>query len=80
MKTEYCVVEEKYMVGEKEHLAYGIAEIENYEDSYSVISSVHNVCSDFHTIEKLAQKCNLFNLSAIHLDEIIQDLLNDAQE
>ena len=78
MKTEYCVVEEKYMVREKEHLAYGIAEIEVYEDSYNVVSSIHNICLDFEMAEKIAQKCNRFNLSSIHFEDVIQDLLNDV--
>ena len=78
MKTEYCVVEEKYMVGEKDYLAYGIAEIEVCEGSYNVVSSIHNICSDFEMAEKFAQKCNRFNLSSIHLEDVIQDLLNDV--
>lgn len=78
MKTEYCVVEEKYMVGEKEHLAYGIAEIEVCEGSYNVVSSIHNICSDFEIVEKFAQKFNRFNLSPVHLSDVVQDLLNDV--
>lgn len=77
MKTEYCVVEEKYIVGKKEYIAFGIAEIENYEDSYSVIMHLHNICSDFGMIEKILEKCNRLDISPIHLNEVITDLLND---
>ena len=77
MKTEYCVVEEKYMVREKEHLAYGIAEIEVYEDSYSVIEAIHNCCYEKCIIEKIVEKCNRLDISPIHLNEVIIDLLNN---
>ena len=78
MKVEYCVVKEKYVIGEKEQLSFGIAAVEAYGDAYSVIASVHNCCKEIHIMSNLVEKCNRLDLSPMHLEDVVNDLLSEV--
>jgi len=58
--------------------AYGIAAYaeSDSDGSATIITSVHDICSDKGMIGALVQKCNYLKLSTIHLQEIIEDFLS----
>ncbi len=71
----YGIVKEIYILNQMSRTSYGIVAYSCSEDegTANIITSVHDVTSDRNSIEKLISLCNSLQLSAIHLDDIVED-------
>ena len=74
-EIKYDIVEEIYHFDEKRRTSYGIAAYDT--DVSTVLASVHDISSDMCEIGALAHKCNELELSIEHLDNVVDDILND---
>ena len=77
-KVVYEVVGEPQPSGDSNCLSYGIAAYIDAATSktQNAIAYVRDVTPNKTEIEELAQKCNAFGLSPIHLADVIEDFLN----
>lgn len=77
-KLTYAVTEEIRRVGDEERISYGIAAYENVPENGSavVIASVGDVSCTRDPMEKLAQWCNLLEISPLHLCDVVEDFLS----
>ena len=74
----YCVVEERYAMGSKSRLSYGVAAFDSAEkDGLStIVASIHDITNNKAGLAELVKQCNLLELSPIHLYEVIEDFLS----
>ena len=74
----YGLIKETYMIEDNEMKSYGIAVFENIkaENVVLILDSVRNISTDRAKVENLIKKCNELNLSVIHLQDVIDDMLN----
>jgi hypothetical protein len=77
-KVVYEVVGELQSSGDSNSISYGIAAYIDAATSkpQNAIAYVRDVTPNKTEIEELAQKCNAFGLSPIHLADVIEDFLN----
>ena len=77
-KVVYEVVGEPHPSGDSNYISYGIAAYIDAatNNTKNVIAYVRDVTPNKTEIEDLAQKCNVFGLSPIHLVDVIEDFLN----
>lgn len=77
MNITYGLTEETYILGSNVRTAYGIvayADAEN-DDMATIIASVNNITTNKDTLYELVSLCNRLKLSAIHLDDVVEDFL-----
>lgn len=74
---KYGVVEETYKLDGEVRTAYGIVAYSNadLDGTSTIIESVRDLTSDKDIIEEFVEKLSLFNLSPIHLREVVEDYL-----
>lgn len=79
MTVTYGLTEEKYTLGHKTRISYGIAAYSNSETdgTATIIASIHDISEDKVKLLELVQNCNCLELSAIHLYNVIEDFLAD---
>ena len=75
----YGVVEEKYSIGESTRISYGISAYSDCDGDgeATVIASVHDVTPSREKAQEIAEKCNRAELSALHLQDVIEDFLSE---
>ena len=73
----YGLVEERYRLGERMRVSYGIVGYANAESigTTSIVVSVHDITSDKAKLSDLVQKCNELELSVVHLNDVVEDYL-----
>ena len=73
----YGVVKEVYILGTQMRVAYGIALYANAdsESIATVLMSFSDITSDEQKINELVLLCNQYNLSPLHLADILEDYL-----
>lgn len=74
----YGVVEERYTVGAKTRLSYGIAAFDTVESDgiSTVVASIHDITDDRNSLTELVKQCNSSRLSLTHLYDVIADYLS----
>jgi len=79
MNITYGLVEEHYAWNGHLRISYGIAIFADADadGTVTVISAVHDITSDRSRLENLIQRCNDLDLSPIHLEDVIEDFLED---
>ena len=79
MNITYGLVEEHYAWNGGRRISYGIAIFADADTdgTVTVISSVHDITSDRSRLENLIQRCNDLDLSPIHLEDVVEDFLED---
>ena len=73
---EFIVVESTFFNSEKTRKSYGIALIEEGDESFSVLDSIIDIDQDIGVIQRLVELCNDHDLSPDHLHEFIDDYLS----
>ncbi len=75
----YGITEGVYSLGTDSRTAYGIAAYADAEEdgTATVFWSVHDITSDKEKLKALADTCNRLKLSTIHLQDVIEDFLDD---
>ncbi|MBR2908223.1 MAG: hypothetical protein IKJ04_08180 [Clostridia bacterium] len=75
----YGITEEIYSLNGKSRRAYGIAAYADAEQdgTATIIAAVRDVTADKQRLAALVQKCNLLEVSPIHLDDVIEDFLTE---
>ena len=72
----YGVAEEKYAFGNDMRTAYGVVVYSNSPDgSSTVIATFNDLFSEKGILERFVEKCNRSDLSPMHIEEVIDDLL-----
>lgn len=79
MKVTYGIVEEHWILNGGERISYGIAAYANAEldGTATVIASVSDITPNRQRLIDLVSRCNLLELSLIHLNDVIEDFLVD---
>ena len=75
INVSYSLVEEKYGIGGKTRISYGIAAYSNAETdgTATVVAAVHDITADKEKLAKLVENCNRLKLSTIHLYDVVED-------
>lgn len=75
MNFIYAVVKEHYTLGEEERISYGVAVYSNSvsDGTACIVASVHDITSDAKKASELVRRCNDLQLSADHLEDVIED-------
>ena len=55
---------------------YGVAFIEQEDDSYELIKAFNDLTQDRAVIENLINDCNKLGLEEIHLEDVVEDLMS----
>ena len=76
MTYTYVVTQNTYQGKETSRIGFGIAAIEEYGNSISVLESVSDISSDENAVRRLAEICNAQALSLLHLQDVIGDFLS----
>ena len=74
---KYIVVQSEYKSGNKSLIEYGIALIEEYDETFAILDVIPNVSLDAAEIKNLVKLCNQAQLDPIHLKDVIDDFLAD---
>lgn len=79
MNITYGITEEIYTLNGKSRKSYGIAVYADSEEdgSTTILTSVRDITSERERLADLVHKCNLLELSPIHLDDVIEDFLTE---
>jgi hypothetical protein len=79
MNVTYAVTEERYALGNESRTSYGIVAYANAEQdgTATIVASVHDITSDKQHLTKLVDDCNRFELSTVHLHDVVEDFLSD---
>ena len=74
----YGVVEERYAMGTKIRISYGISAFDTDEkdDMSTIVASVHDITDDRESLTGLVKRCNMLKLSLVHLNEVVEDFLS----
>lgn len=77
IEVTYGITEEKYSIGSKTRISYGIAAYSNTESdgTSTVVASVHDITDEKERLEELVDRCNRLKLSVIHLLDVVEDFL-----
>ena len=75
METKYIVVESKYINGDKTRVGYGIAAIKEHDGVSVVLESFSDISPDADKVRELADDCNTYGLSKLHLADVVEDFL-----
>lgn len=75
----YAITEEKYALGEEKRTSYGIVAYANAEQNCTatIVASVRDITYDKNRLRKLVDDCNRFELSTVHLHDVVEDFLSD---
>jgi len=78
MNVTYGVTEEIYSLGASTRTSYGIVAYMDSEENgtATIVSSVRDVTDDKQAITELVLLCNYLELSAIHLNDVVEDFLS----
>ena len=73
----YAVSEERYTFGNETRTSYGIVAYSNanQDGSKTIVASVRDVTSDKKRITELVNDCNRLELSTVHLNDVVEDIL-----
>lgn len=79
MNITYGITEETYTLNGESRKSYGIAVYADAEEdgSATILTSVRDITSEQERLAELVRKCNLLELSPIHLDDVIEDFLTE---
>ena len=75
----YGIVEEKYVLGESQRTAYGVAAYADAETdgTATIIASVNDISSQKDRVEEFVKSCNSAKLSPRDLKEAALDFLEE---
>ena len=75
----YGIVEEKYVLGESQRTAYGIAAYADAETdgTATIVASVNDISSQKDRVEEFVKSCNSAKLSPRDLKEAALDFLEE---
>ena len=75
MNVIYGITKEVYSLGADSRTSYGIVAYADAEENgtSTIVASVHDITSDKQALSDLIFLCNLLELSAIHLNDVIED-------
>ena len=73
----YAVSEERYTFGDEVRTSYGIVAYSNanQDGSKTIVASVRDVTVDKAGLTRLVDDCNRLELSAVHLNDVVEDFL-----
>lgn len=79
MSITYGIIEEIYSLNGAVRLSYGLAVYADaaLNGTSTVVASAHDVSSDKDRLLKRIRQFNRLQLSLIHWDDILEDLLTD---
>ncbi len=79
MNITYGIVKETYEYGNTYQTVYGVAIYTDNETEQTpiVIKSFSNLTSNYERLHKLVCLCNSLQLSLYHIDDVIEDFIND---
>lgn len=79
MNVTYAVAEEKHSLGNESRTSYGIVAYANAEQDgmATIVASVRDITYDKNRLRKLVDDCNRFELSTVHLHDVVEDFLSD---
>ena len=77
MNITYGVTEEIYSWGATSRVSYGIAAYADAEEdgTATIVAFAHDVTSNKQALAELVSLCNRLELSAIHLNDVVEDFL-----
>lgn len=77
MKTRYQIIEDEVLLHGHRQASYGIAVYVDAEENgaYTLLTAIHDVSSDGARLWDLVQSCNRLELSALHLNDVVEDFL-----
>ena len=73
-KITYVLMEDRYCNGMRPKAFYGI---QICDASDKIVATVWDISADRERLSELVQKCNLLELSPIHLYDVIEDFLTE---
>ena len=75
----YGIVEEKYVLGESQRTAYGIAAYADAETdgTATIVASVNDISSQKDRVEEFIEKCNRVHLSPRDLKDAAEAFLEE---
>ena len=76
MSTKYVIKEETHSERQYATTAYGITVYEK-ESETTATTELNDITSDKVRLEKLVENCNKFELSSLHLKDVVEDFLAD---
>ena len=79
MNVTYAVTEEMYALGNESRTSYGIVAYAHAEQdgTATIVASVRDITSNKKRLKKLVDDCNRFELSTVHLHDVVEDFLSD---
>lgn len=75
IEYKYIVLQSTYKNGVAKRISFGIAGIEEYDGTITVLDSVSDISSEIDPVEELVDLCNDQQLSLIHFRDIVSDFL-----
>ena len=77
MNVTYAVAEEKHALENEKRTSYGIVAYANAEQdgTATIVASVRDITYDKNSLRKLVDDCNRFELSTVHLHDVVEDFL-----
>ncbi len=77
MDCQYIVFSSTFEAGCLSRTSYGIALVSVADDVMSVLQTLADVSSDRKGIDRLVDRCNTLKLDPMHLDEIVENFLQE---
>ena len=79
MNVTYAVAEGKHALENEKRTSYGIVAYANAEQdgTATIVASVRDITYDKNSLRKLVDDCNRFELSTVHLHDVVEDFLSD---
>ncbi len=74
----YGIIHETYCYDSIERVSYGIVCYENaqIDGIVSVAATIHDITSDYDSLNRLVELCNRLSLSPLHLHDVVEDYLS----
>ena len=73
----YGIVEESYCLNGSTRVSFGIAAYATEDGTATVLVHVGDITPNKEKLSELVWKCNQFELSIIHLRDVIEDFISE---
>ena len=73
----YGLIEETFILKLNVVKLYGVVAYKNIgSDNEIILDSIRNISTNKEVVQCLIDKCNKYNLSIIHLEDVVNDMIN----
>ena len=73
----YGIVKESYCLNGKTRVSYGIAAYAAVDGTATVLAHICDITSNKEKLDELVLRCNQFELSILHLKDVIEDFISE---